>query len=268
MAVAAPARPSAGAATPAGARFRRALIAAGTFVVFLAIWQLYVATSDSILELPTPVSTVRAAIEMTADGDLLPAIASSYSVLAAGAVPGIVVGVLMGLVIGSVRQLDVAFGPYIFAFFATPFPAVIPLFLLIFGLGFVGKVAIVFTLVWIAVLLQTIAGVKAVDERYLEVARSLGTGWLRATFEIRLPAALSFIVAGIRIAVGRALVGVVIAEFDTALTGLGAQIFRHSQRLRLSEALVPAVILALTGIVATMLLRRVERRLEVWKQTD
>jgi len=87
-------------------------------------------------------------------------------------------------------------------------------------------------------------------------------------FEIRLPAALSFIVAGVRIAVGRALVGVVIAEFDTALTGLGALIFRHSQRFRLSEALVPAVILAITGIVLTMLLRRLEGRLEVWKQTD
>lgn len=268
MAAAAPARPAAGAARPARARRSRLLIAGATFAVLLAAWQLYVVTADSILDLPTPVSTVQAAIEMAADGELGEAIGSSFGVLAAGAIPAIIVGVLMGLVIGSVRRLDVAFGPYIFAFYATPFPALIPLFLLVFGLGFVGKVAIVFALVWIAVLLQTIAGVKAVDQRYLEVGRSLGSTGVRAMFEIRLPAALSFIVAGVRIAVGRALVGVVIAEFDTALTGLGALIFRHSQRLRLSEALVPAVILALTGIVLTMILRRVERRLEVWRQTD
>jgi ABC-type nitrate/sulfonate/bicarbonate transport system permease component len=267
MAVAAPSRQTRRAGRPAGAR-RRLLTVGATFVVLLAAWQLYVATANSIMDLPTPVSTVQAAIEMTAEGELLPAIGSSFTVLAAGAVPAIIIGVLMGLLIGSIRQLDVAFGPYIFAFFATPFPALIPLFLLIFGLGFVGKVAIVFTLVWIAVLLQTIAGVKAVDDRYLEVARSLGSTGLRAMFQIRLPAALSFIVAGIRIAVGRALVGVVIAEFDTALTGLGALIFRHSQRLRLSEALVPAVVLALTGVVLTMILRRVERRLEVWKQAN
>jgi ABC-type nitrate/sulfonate/bicarbonate transport system permease component len=237
-------------------RLRKFLIWLATFGALLAIWQLYVNRADSILDLPTPLSTVKAAYEMTVDGELGEALASSFAVLAAGAIPAIIVGVLMGLVIGSVRQLDV------------PFPALIPLFLLIFGVGFIGKVAIVFTLVWIAVLLQTIAGVKAVDPRYLEVGRSLGSTGIRAMFEIRLPAALSFIVAGVRIAVGRALVGVVIAEFDTALTGLGALIFRHSQRFRLSEALVPAVILAITGIVLTMLLRRLEGRLEVWKQTD
>jgi ABC-type nitrate/sulfonate/bicarbonate transport system permease component len=114
--------------------------------------------------------------------------------------------------------------------------------------------------------LQTVAGVKSVDPRFLESARSFGSSGRRMLFEVQLPAALAFIVAGIRLAVGRALVGVVIAEFDTALSGLGALIFRYAGRLRLSEAFVPAIILALTGILASIGLRVLEKRYERWRQ--
>lgn len=73
-------------------------------------------------------------------------------------------------------------------------------------------------------------------------------------------------VAGIRLAFGRALVGVVVAEFDTAFAGLGAEIFRHSQRFRLSDALVPALVLSPIGIVLAAILRQVEDRLEQWRR--
>lgn len=249
------------------ARLARATIVIGTFFVALGLWQFYVTSIyESPIALPTPASTWQAFLDLMESGDLQQAARESFTVLLVGGIPGVVIGILAGLVIGAVRPLDTALSPYVFAFFATPFPALIPIFVLVFGLGVSGKAMIVFTLVVTTVLLQTVAGVKSVDPRFLESARSFGSSAPRMLFEIQLPAALSFIVAGIRLAVGRSLVGVVIAEFDTALSGLGALIFRYAGRLRLSEAFVPAVVLALTGIIASIALRSLEVRFERWRQ--
>jgi ABC-type nitrate/sulfonate/bicarbonate transport system permease component len=189
-------------------------------------------------------------------------------VVLAGGIPGIVLGILLGLLIGGSRHLFIAVNPYVFAVYTTPFVALIPLYLVLFGVGFVGKVSIVFTLVFLAVIIQTIAGVRTVDPRFVEVAASFGSGWTRTLFHIKFPAASSLVVAGIRLAVGRALVGVVVAEFDTAFSGLGAEIWRHSQRFRLADALVPALVLAFFGILLASVLRKIEDRLERWRRVQ
>jgi len=249
-------------------RGHRASVAGATAVLMVVGWQLAAPRMGTAFELPTPVSTLGAFIEMARSGELWQAARQSGLVLLVGTIPAIALGIVMGVIIGGVRPLDLAFSPYIYAFYSTPFVALIPLFLLVFGVGFEGKVAIVFTLVWLPVLLQTVAGVRDVDPRLLEVGRSFRANGWRILFEIRLPAAMSLIVAGVRLAVGRALVGVVVAEFDTAFSGLGAEIFRYSQRFRLSHALVPAFVLAATGIVLTALLHRAERRLERWRRVE
>jgi len=248
---------------------KRVAIVSGTFVLFLLAWHGFVTyVYEGALQefLPTPASTVRAFRDLMATGDLQEAIRESGEVFVAGSIPAVVLGIALGLVIGAVRPLDTALAPYLFGFYATPFPALIPIFVLVFGLDLLGKGMIVFTLVITTMLLQTIAGVKSVDPRFLEAARAFGSSPVRTLVEVQLPAAMSFIVAGIRLAVGRALVGVVIAEFDTALSGLGALIFRNAGRLRLSEAFVPAVLLAIVGIVLSVILRRAERRLERWRE--
>lgn len=237
------------------------------FAIILLLWQGYVAfVYDQAIPLPTPASTVAAFVEMSESGELWQASFESAQVLVLGSIPGIVIGIALGLVIGGIRPLNTSLAPYIYAFYATPFPALIPIFVLLFGLGNTGKAMIVFTLVITTVLLQTIAGVRNVDARFLEVARSFGSSPARTLLEVHLPASTSFIVAGIRLAIGRALVGVVVAEFDTALSGLGALIFRYSGRLALSHAFVPAVVFSLTGIVVYVTLRKAEQRLEKWRQ--
>ncbi len=246
----------------------RLAIVAVTFVVFLLFWQYYATHSGTVFEMPTPRSTAEAAADMWQSGELRTATIESGQVFLLGTIPAIILGVLMGVLIGGVRELDVAFSPYIFAFYTTPFVALIPIYLLIFGLDLVGKAAIVFSLVWVAVVIQTTAGVRDVDPRFLEVARSFRASWWRQMFEVRLPAASSLIVAGMRLAIGRALVGVVVAEFDTAFSGLGALIFRYAQRFELSYALVPAVVLGAFGVVLSSGLRQAERRLERWRHLD
>lgn len=236
------------------------------FVVILLTWQGYVSlVYDQAIPLPTPVSTIQAFIEMSESGELQEASLESAQVLLLGSIPGIVLGIAFGLIIGGIRPLDTSLAPYIYAFYATPFPALIPIFVLLFGLGNVGKSMIVFTLVVVTVLLQTVAGVRNVDVRFLEVARSFGSPPARTLLEVHLPASMVFIVVGIRLAIGRALVGVVVAEFDTALSGLGALIFRYSER-SLSHAFVPALVFSVTGILVYVALRKAEQRLERWRQ--
>jgi ABC-type nitrate/sulfonate/bicarbonate transport system permease component len=245
----------------------RLIFIGAMFVLILLAWQGYVSfVYDRPIQLPTPGSTIEAFAEMSASGELWQASSESAQVLILGSIPGILVGIAVGLVIGAVPPLNTSIGPYIYAFYATPFPALIPIFVLVFGLGNTGKAMIVFTLVVTTVLLQTIAGVRNVDARFLEVARSFGSPPARTLLEVYLPASMSFIVAGIRLAIGRALVGVVVAEFDTALSGLGALIFRYAGRLRLANAFVPAVVFSITGIVIYVSLRKVEERLEKWRQ--
>jgi NitT/TauT family transport system permease protein len=239
-----------------------------SFVLFLLLWHFFATGSDSVFDMPTPWSTTQAAADMWSSGELRTASIESGQVLLLGTIPAVLLGVLMGLLIGGIRELDLAFSPYIFAFYTTPFVALIPIYLLIFGLDVVGKAAIVFSLVWVAVVIQTTAGVREVDPRFLEVARSFRASWWRQLFEIRLPAASSMIVAGMRLAIGRALVGVVVAEFDTAFAGLGALIFRYAQRFELAYALVPAVVLGAVGVLLGGLLRRAERRLERWRHVS
>jgi ABC-type nitrate/sulfonate/bicarbonate transport system permease component len=245
----------------------RLVFVVGVFVVILLAWQAYVTLIyDQPIPLPTPASTVEAFIEMMESGELQAATLESAQVLVLGSIPGIVLGIGLGLIIGAVPPLNTSLAPYIYAFYATPFPALIPIFVLLFGLGNWGKAMIVFTLVITTVLLQTIAGVQNVDARFLEVARSFGSSPFRTLVEVHLPASMSFIVAGIRLAIGRALVGVVVAEFDTALSGLGALIFRYAGRLQLSNAFVPAVVFSIAGILIYVALRKVEQRLEKWRQ--
>ena len=245
----------------------RFLFIGAVFVIILLAWQAYVSfIYDRPIPLPTPVSTVEAFVEMSETGELQQASLESAQVLVLGSIPGIVLGIVFGLIIGGVSPLNTSLAPYIYAFYATPFPALIPIFVLLFGLGNTGKSMIVFTLVITTVLLQTIAGVRNVDARFLEVSRSFGSPPTRTLIEVHFPASMSFIVAGIRLAIGRALVGVVVAEFDTALSGLGALIFRYAGRLQLSNAFVPAVIFSVTGIIIYVLLRKVEQRLEKWRQ--
>lgn len=234
-------------------------------LVILTSWQIVAERSDSVIEVPSPTSTVAAMWEMGETGEIWTALGSSMTVLVAAGIPAIVIGVGLGLVIGSVRHLDIAVSPYIFSMYTTPFIALIPLFVLLFGIGFQAKVAIVFTLMIIAVLINTIAGVRSVDPRLVEVGRSLRMSRWSMLAEVRFPAALPFVIAGTRYAIGRGLIGVVVAEFDTALGGLGAEIFRHSQMLDLSKALVPAVMLGLIGLLLNDLLRRWEERFQRWR---
>jgi len=150
----------------------------------------------------------------------------------------IVVGVPLGLVTGRFRMLEAAIGIYITAGYAMPLVALVPLLVLWLGLGFTVKVAIIFLLSVFPICINTWLGVNAVPKTLIEVGKSFVASDSVILRRIILPATLPYIMAGIRLAVGRAVVAMVIAEFFTSISGLGAiiitsrQQFRHRHDLR------------------------------------
>ena len=235
----------------------------GGLLLVPVIWQLYSMVAESPL-IVGPVEVVPAAISMIQDGVLLEAAAQSGSVFLAGMATGAVFGLLVGILVGRFRAVDVMLDPYISALYATPLVALIPILVVALGFGFPAKVVIVAIFAFFPVAINTAAGVRGIPTDFDELARSFCSTELQAWRDILLPGALPFIVTGLRLAVGRALIAVVVAEFSTAVTGLGFVILRNSRRFEIADSLVPVVLLTLTGFLLYTLLKRIENRLAPW----
>jgi ABC-type nitrate/sulfonate/bicarbonate transport system permease component len=207
---------------------------------------------------------IQAGIRMTVDGVLLPAAGESALVFVTGMAAGTAVGLLVGILVGRFRSVDVVLDPYISALFATPLVAVIPILIVALGFGFGAKVVIVGMFAFFPVAINTAAGVHGVPRDLDELAQSFCSSELATWRDILVPGALPFIVTGIRLAVGRSLIAVVVAEFSTAVTGLGFLILTRSRRFAMAESLVPVVLLMITGFVLYTVLKRVETRLGPW----
>jgi NitT/TauT family transport system permease protein len=227
------------------------------------VWQIYSMFAESPL-IVGPIEVARAAVDMAAEGVLLPAAGESAAVFACGIAAGTAVGLLIGILVGRFPKVDVVLDPYISALFATPLVAVIPILIVALGFGFTAKVFIVAMFAFFPVAINTAAGVRGVPRDLDELARSFCSSEVAAWRDILVPGALPYIVTGIRLAVGRSLIAVVVAEFSTAVTGLGFLILTRSRRFEMAESLVPVVLLMITGFVLYTVLKRVEARLAPW----
>lgn len=232
-------------------------------ILIPVVWQLYSMVAESPL-IVGPIEVVQAAQGMIADGTLLAAAGESAAVFATGMAAGTLIGLLIGILVGRFRTIDVMLDPYISALFATPLVAVIPILIVALGFGFQAKVVIVAMFAFFPVAINTASGVRGVPADLDELARSFCSSELQAWRDILVPGALPYIVTGIRLAVGRSLIAVVVAEFSTAVTGLGFLILINSRRFNMAEALVPVIVLMATGFVLYTILKRVEARLAPW----
>jgi NitT/TauT family transport system permease protein len=233
--------------------------AAGLLLVVL-FWQLYAAISSNSL-IVGPWEVARATVDLISTGELWEYAQSSAISMTFGMLAGSLAGLLIGLLVGRFRLVEVALDPYISAAYATPLVAIIPVLIVLLGFGLTSKIVIVAIFVFFPVAINTAAGVHSVPRDLTELARSFCSTELQAWRDIVVPAALPFIVTGLRLAVGRGLIGVVVAEFETAVTGLGYLILSKSRRFLMAESLVPVVVLMLVGFLLYGGLKRVENRM-------
>lgn len=213
----------------------------------------------------SPSLIARKFASMVADGSLWPHIAASASVVALGFAFAGVVGVPIGLAMGRSQLLCKTLEPYIAAIYAAPTVAFLPLMIIWLGIGLASKVAIVFLGCFIIIVVNTEAGVAQVDRRLIETARSFCANEKQVLRLIVLPAALPFILVGMRLAMGRALLMVVVAEIYASNAGLGYLIFQAGGFYDTAQVFVGVLILAAAGATLNAMLRLLEQRLAPWR---
>jgi NitT/TauT family transport system permease protein len=167
-----------------------------------------------------------------------------------------------------VRPVDWALDLPINALYATPMVALVPILVLWFGIYLKAKILVVFLFAVFPILINTYQGVRECDKNMLEVARSFRSSEWQMWKDVLLPFAVPYIAAGIRLAIGRGLVGMVIAEFYTTITGLGFMITRYANIFEMDKTFVPVIVLMVLGVSLTAGLKRLERRLAPWSRAD
>jgi ABC-type nitrate/sulfonate/bicarbonate transport system permease component len=176
------------------------------------------------------------------------------------------IGIPLGLAIGYWRKLDYAFDPIIIALYTTPVVALTPLFILWFGLGLLSKIMMVFTMAIFPILINTTAGVKTTEPSLIKAARSYGASELQMFKEVIFPSSLSYIVTGIRLAIGRAMIAVVVAEMLASTKGIGFAIRHASELFRTGEYLGYVAVLMILSVLLNQLLKVLERKIAPWRQ--
>lgn len=244
-------------------RLRRFVIQALVFLVVLAAWQIYGQTVNPIL-FASPSRILAAFVKELSDGTLLSATASSLLELAAGFAAGIALGVPTGLVMGWWEVMDWILRPYVEAIYAIPLVALVPLIILWFGFGYLAKVVIVFMFTFFPMLLNTYQGVKSIDPEFVEVARAFQASPFTTLRHVIFPAVIPFVAAGINIAIGKALTGMVIAEFFTAASGLGYLALQAQNTFRIDALFVPIVVLMILSLLLMALSRWLQHKAAPW----
>jgi NitT/TauT family transport system permease protein len=255
--------------SPAGeflALLRRRYLAATLSVVGgLALWEIvsrYVVANALFLAGPSQIAV--AIYHLAVTGELWRHIGVSAAEFALGYVVASILGIALGLTMASSATMKQALQPWVSGLYATPTIALAPLFILWFGIGIWSKVIVVITLVLFPVAINTEAGLRTTSERLIEMLRSFGATKRQIFLKVSLPSAVPFILAGLKLGIGRGLIGVVVAELFGSRAGLGRLISQSADAFNMPELFAGVVILAVAGIVMTAGFSWLEVRLVPW----
>jgi NitT/TauT family transport system permease protein len=241
----------------------------GAISVFggLAIWEILARLLlENELLIPPPSSVARSFWSLTASGQLNKHFAATLLEFAYGFSTACVVGVVIGYFMGVYKRFDEIMDPWIATMYSIPIITIVPLIIIWFGIGMVSKVIVVFKITAVAIILNTAAGIKNLDPVWLELAKSLRLSGWETTYKIRFPGALPYIITGMRLGVGRALLGVIVAELMAANAGLGYLLRDASETWDSPKLFVTVFLLGAMGMVSFNLIKRFERRMAPWRQ--
>jgi sulfonate transport system permease protein len=244
------------------------LVRLASLIVVLVAWEIYGRSVNPVL-FTYPTAVFESFVELTASGELWRYLQQSLVVLVYGFGAAVVVGIPLAVATARYKWLDYATDTYVNALYSMPMVAIVPLLVLWFGFDLSAKVVVVFLFCLFPILINTYQGVKSVDPRLLEVARSFRSTEAQLWQDLIVPSALPFIVAGLRLAIGRGLVGLVIAEFYTSIAGLGYMIVKYANSFQTEKLFVPIVVLMVLGVVLMEALKQLQNRMAPWlRQTD
>lgn len=240
-----------------------------TPIILLGFWETAarVGILDARLFTPPTVIAVRAA-DMVISGELWIHVSATVARLVAGFTLGALAGILAGMLMGVSRPLRAAFGPTFTALYALPKIAILPLLLLIFGLGETPKVLAVAISVFFVMQINTLAGIVQIDARILEAARAYRASGGKLFRHVLLPGATPAIVTGLRVSAGLAVIVVTAVEFVASNDGLGYLIWNSWQLFQPEQMYVGLIAVSIIGASVTGLVIACERALLPWKYSN
>jgi NitT/TauT family transport system permease protein len=245
----------------------RAIIGTISVALGLALWEL-----AGRLELVSPVllsspgAIAQAFVRLTASGELEKHLLVSGKEFAVGLVLAIVVGLPTSIIAGWYTRAGWLLQPLVAALYAAPTIALFPLIIIFVGIGFWDKVLLVFISGFLQIFIATSAGIRATERKWVRLARSFRASRRKLFWSIVLPSALPYILLGLRLAVGRCVVNVVVAEMLAAEAGVGYMIAYYGNTFKVAEVFVALVSVVVTGVVLNQLLLMVELRIGRWRQ--
>ena len=193
---------------------------------------------------------------------------TSFQEFFLGYIIAAVLGVVLGLLLATNQKMRDYLEPWVSFLYAVPLVAIAPLFIVAFGIGIMSKVVVIFLVAVFIILVNTEVGVLSTDPHLIEAARSFGASRLQIFRKVLLPAALPFIIAGLRLGMARGLVGVVVAELFGAKAGLGFLILASAQVFDTASLFVGVLVLAIGGYLGVEALKFIETKLAPWRHFE
>ena len=222
---------------------------------------------ENELLIPPPSSVLRTFWTLAASGKLNKHFEATLIEFAYGFSTACILGIIIGYFMGMYKWFDEIMDSWIATLYSIPVITIVPLIIIWFGIGMLSKIIVVFKITVVAIILNTTAGIKNLDPVWLELAQSLRlTGW-QTTYKIRLPGALPYIITGMRLGVGRALLAVVVAELMASNAGLGYLLRDSSETWDSPKLFVTVILLAVIGLVSFNLIKRLEQRMAPWRES-
>ena len=250
-------------------QFESTIYGVASIVVLLALWEvlprIVTMSAGTKLFFTTPSQVVGTLWTMFATGSIWKPLGVSASGFGLGLAFSIVVGLPLGVLIGRSRTLNAMLDPFITAFNATPRLVFLPLVMLWFGLGLWSKVIIVFIGALFPILINTYEGVRNADKTLINVVRSFGASEWDIARLVVVPNAMPYILAGLRLAIGRAVLGVVVAEFFGSESGLGVMMVQAAGRYQVDVVFSGLIVFAVLSLALSAMVQLLENRLSRWR---
>jgi NitT/TauT family transport system permease protein len=248
-------------------RHRDLALGVATPIALLLLWQLASSTNLIDAKIFTPPSTIfSTAITLVKNGVLTHDLGITSLRLIVGFVTGGALGIVVGIVLGIFRTLRAAFSPLFAALYAVPQIAVLPLLLVIFGIGETPKILTVAAVSFFVLEINAMAGVRSIDPQLLEAGRAYGAKGRRLFWHVLIPGSLPSVFTGLRVAAALALVVVTATEFVAANSGLGYLVWNSWQLFEPNQMYVGLITIALVGVVLTGIIELIARKVMPWSR--
>src|SRR5262245_32279981 len=250
-------------------RLEPTVLGVGSIAVLLVVWELVphlvTISAGRKMFFAVPSEIAGPLWSLFATGAIWKPLGVSASGFALGLGLAIVIGLPLGVLIGRSRALNAMLDPFITAFNATPRLVFLPLVMLWLGLGLWSKVVIVFIGALFPILINTYEGVRNADKTLINVVRSFGASECDVARLVVIPNAMPYIIAGLRLAIGRAVLGVVVAEFFGSESGLGVMMVQAAGRYQVDVVFSGLIVFAVLSLAMTWMVQLLEKRLSLWR---